>query len=392
MEELNMQNLSYFGFPTRIWFGPHVLEEKLPEIILKEKYGKALLLTDPGFSKTNSFKKITQTLEHAKVPFTIFSEVHGNPTEKDVLAGVATYKNNQCNWILGVGGGSPLDVAKAVRLMATHPGSILDYDETIGGTDKITSHIPPFVAIPTTSGTGSEVGRSSVITDVKTKTKKIIFSPHLLANWVIADPTLTVDLPAHITAATGMDALTHNIESYLAKGFHPMADGIALEGIKLVVKYLKRACENPQDIEARGGMLMASMMGAVAFQKGLGVTHSLAHPLSTLAGLHHGLSNGVMLVPAMKFNESACKDRLTEVSRAIYSALGQSQSPSSSAALAYLDELCTEIQIPKKLSAIGVQASLLEHLVEQAVHDPCYASNPKPVTRADFEKLYREAL
>lgn len=386
-----MAELSFFSFPTKIWFGAEALG-KLPEICGKEKYGKGLIVTDPGFARTPAYKSVVKTFEKASIPFAEYTEVEGNPTEKDVLNGVKAFNDGKCQWILGVGGGSPLDVAKAIRLMATHPGSVFDYDDAIGGYDKITANVPPFVAIPTTAGTGSEVGRSTVITDTRTKTKKIIFSPHLLANWVIADPLLTLDLPAKITAATGMDALTHNVESYLAKGFHPLADGIALEGIRYVAKYLSRAVHSPRDIEARGGMLVASLMGAVAFQKGLGVTHSLAHPLSTLAGMHHGLANGIMLVPAMKFNSDVSRERLTEISHVAHTAQGKTGKASAESAIAWFDDVCRDIGIPRKLPEAGVKESLFAELVDQAVHDTCHLSNPKPVTKRDIESLYRAAF
>lgn len=386
-----MSGINWFSFPTKICFGPDALS-KLPETVAKEKYGKCLLLTDPGFAKTPAYQAILNTLKKADIAFATFTEVQGNPTEKDVLAGVKAYRDGHCQWILGAGGGSPLDVAKAVRLMVTHPGNIFDYDDALGGYDKITANVAPLISIPTTAGTGSEVGRSTVIVDVKTKTKKIIFSPYLLSNYVFADPLLTVDLPAKITAATGMDALTHNVESYLAKGTHALADSIALGGIRLCVKSLKRAVENPKDIEARSDMLMASMMGAIAFQKGLGVTHSLAHPLSTIAGLHHGLSNGVMLVPAMKFNLEVSRERLTEISRIINSTLGRETKASAEAAIAYFEELCQDLKIPRKLTEAGVKTEMLAELVEQAIHDTCWHNNPKAVNKADFEKLYSEAM
>jgi alcohol dehydrogenase class IV len=387
-----MSGINWYSFPTKICFGAGALG-KLPETVAKEKWGRCLVVTDPGFAKTPAYKSVLSTLENAKIPFTAFTEVQGNPNEKDVIDGVRAFRDGKCQWILGVGGGSPLDVAKAIRLMVTHSGEIFDYDDATGGYDRIGPNVAPMIAIPTTAGTGSEVGRSTVIVNTKTKTKIIVFSPYLLANYVFADPELTFDLPAKITAATGMDAFTHNVESYLAKGIHPLADSIALGGIRLCVKSLKRACESPRDVEARADMLMSSMMGAIAFQKGLGVTHSLAHPLSTLAGLHHGLSNGIMLVPAMKFNADVSRDRLADVSRVINGVLGRDgDKPSAEAAIKYFEELCRSISIPRKLSDVGVSRSLLGELVEQAVHDTCWQNNPKPVSRGDFERLYSEAF
>lgn len=386
-----MAGISWFSFPTKICFGAESLS-KLPETVAKEKYGKCLIVTDPGFTKTNAYKTVTTTLEKAKIPYEVYSEVQGNPTEKDVYDGVKAFKSGGCHWILGVGGGSPLDVAKAIRLMVTHSGDIFDYDDAKDGWAKITANVAPFIAIPTTAGTGSEVGRSSVIVNTKTKTKIIVFSPYLLANYVFADPTLTFDLPAKITAATGLDAFTHNVEAYLAKGYHPLADSIALGGIKLVVKSLKRAVESPRDVDARADMLMASMMGAIAFQKGLGVTHSLAHPLSTLANVHHGLANGIMLIPAMKFNADIADQRLTDICRSIFAVQNRDAEASAEDAIHYFDQLCREVGIPKKLTEIGVSKDLLSELTEQAFHDTCWQNNPKPVTREELKQLYSEVF
>ncbi|MEW6057023.1 MAG: iron-containing alcohol dehydrogenase [Bdellovibrionota bacterium] len=386
-----MSQVNWYSFPTKICFGAEALSY-LPAVVAKESYGKCLIVTDAGFSKTPAYQKVLKTLESAGIAFEAFTGVQGNPTEQDVLAGRDAFKKTRCQWVLGLGGGSPLDVAKAIRLMATHSGSVFDYDDALGGCDKITSNVAPFVAIPTTAGTGSEVGRSTVIVDTNTKTKKIIFSPYLLANYVFADPLLTLDLPEKITAATGMDAFTHNIESYLAKGTHPIADSIALGGIRLVSRSLKKACKQPHDVAARADMLMASMMGAIAFQKGLGVTHSLAHPLSTLAGVHHGLANGVMLVPAMRFNSDVSEGRLTDISRLVNAELGRDVRASAENAIEYFSELRDAISIPRNLREVGVKESLVPELTEQAFHDTCWHNNPKPVTKKDLEALYRNAL
>lgn len=383
--------VNWYSFPTKICFGVDALAE-LPKTVAAQKLGKALIVTDAGFAGTRAYENVKATLDRAGIPFSAYAEVKGNPTEEDVNEGLARFNENNCKWILGVGGGSPLDVAKAIRLMATHEGDIFDYDDAKGGDSKITPNVAPFIAIPTTAGTGSEVGRSTVIVNTKTRVKTIIFSPYLMADFVFADARLTVDLPAKITAATGMDALTHNIESYLAKGTHLIADSIALGGIRLCVKSLKKAVEYPNDLEARGNMLMASMMGAIAFQKGLGVTHSLAHPLSTIAGLHHGLANGIMLATALRFNSDVAGARLTDISRVIIDALGRNDLPSAENGIRYVETLCGDIGLPRRLSDAGVNSGHLAALVEQAVTDTCWHSNPKPVTKHDFEKLYREIM
>jgi len=386
-----MAQTSWYSFPTKICFGEGAIEQ-LPAIVAKEKWGRGLIVTDKGFAATKAFKTVTSTLDRAGIGFAVYDSVQGNPEERDVTDGVEAFRKGDCRWVLGIGGGSPLDVAKAIRLMVTHSGRVFDYDDALGGSDKISSNVAPMVCVPTTAGTGSEVGRSTVIVDTVTRTKKIIFSPHLLANYVFADPALTTDLPARITAATGMDALTHNVESYLSKGHHPLADSIALGGIKLIARSLVRAVKEPQNMEARGDMLMASMMGAIAFQKGLGVTHSLAHPLSTLAGMHHGLANGIMLVPAMRFNSDVSAARLTDISRVVNAELGRDVKPTAENTIAWFGELCREIGIPNKLSDAGVNPDLIPALAEQAAQDGCWQCNPKPVTREDFERLYREAI
>src|SRR5579864_3989656 len=274
--------LSTFSFPTTIVFGPGSVA-RLPDELKKRNVARPLLVTDPGLQRTPVFAHIHQLVPNA----TVFTSVDPNPIEQNVLDGVAAYKQSACDGIIALGGGSPLDAAKAIRLLATHEGPLAGYDDNLDGSTRISSNVPPYVAIATTSGTGSEVGRSAVITIKATNRKTVIFSPYLIPSIALADPELTLDLPPHITAGTGMDAFTHNVEAYLAKGYHPMCDAIAIAGAKLVWDNLPRVMEQPHDLEARSNLLMAAMMGAVAFQKGLGAVHSLAHPLSTEIGRAH---------------------------------------------------------------------------------------------------------
>jgi alcohol dehydrogenase class IV len=275
-----------------------------------------------------------------------------------------------------------MDVAKAIAVLVFHPGKLFDYEDKPGA-KPIDAAIPPILALPTTAGTGSEVGRSTVISDDKTHAKKIVFSPKLMPAVVLADPELTLGLPPKVTAATGMDALTHCVESYLAKGYHPMADGIALEGVRLIARNLARAVEKGSDLEARGHMLMASMMGAVAFQKGLGITHSCAHALSTVHDLHHGLANGVMIPYCMEFNLANNREKFLALSQAV----GRT---GERGFLDWLRELRRQIGIPDKLSELGVRAA--EPLIEVAWNDPCHQCNPRSPTREDFLRLYKEAI
>jgi alcohol dehydrogenase class IV len=250
----------------------------------------------------------------------------------------------------------------------------------------VTGEVPYFVTVPTTCGTGSEVGRSTVIADDVTHEKKILFSPKLMAKKVFADPELTMALPSFVTAATGMDALTHNIEAYLAKGFSPLCDGVALEGIRLISQSLERATNNP-DLESRSKMMMGSLMGATSFQKGLGIVHSIAHPLSTVVDMHHGLANAIMLPYGMEFNKSVSAPRMTTMAQTI----GLKDS-SADAFIHWIHELNKKVHIPSKLSSQNVTTAHIEKLSALAVKDPCWSCNERPVTLNDFQELYTKAL
>jgi alcohol dehydrogenase class IV len=315
--------------------------------------------------------------------------VHANPVENDVREAALSFCEHKCDGIVAFGGGSALDTGKAARLLVKRPGFNLAkfYDETDW------SGLAPLVAIPTTAGTGSEVGRSSVITLEATRRKAVLFNPELLAKLVILDPELTVNLPAKLTAATGADALTHCIESYTCPVFHPMCDGIALEGIHLIVDALPRAYENGKDIDARGKMLVAAAMGAVAFQKDLGVVHSLAHPLSTICGLHHGLANALCLLAGMRF----CAARKPGLYRRIGVSCGLEVVNSSNAeadekTIAFMAQFLGRLGLNTRLREHGVKREQLDELVTQAFEDPCHKTNAVPVTAADLRKLYEEVL
>ena len=284
-------------------------------------------------------------------------------------------------------------MAKAIRLKTSHPLPLEDYDDLKNGGDKINAAMPPLIAIPTTAGTGSEVGRSSVISLKSTARKTVIFSPHLIPNVAIEDPELTLGLPSHITAATGMDAMTHNLEAYLAKGYHPMCDAIALRGVGIVNRHLRTAVRDGRNIEARTEMMAASMMGAVAFQKGLGTVHSLAHPLSTVAGLHHGLTNAILLPHVMRFNVPSARERLAEVAGALgVECRSLSPDQAAHAAIAAIEKLNEDIGIPKRLRDVGVREEMIPIMVPKAIQDGCHLLNPRETTAEDMENLYREAF
>lgn len=374
-----------FSFPTNIRFGINVVNE-LPAYLKANKLKYPLIVTDPVIKDLDFFKRIVRLLGNEGINATVFSDISKNPVKSDVLKGVEVFHGEECDSIVGIGGGAALDVARAVVLGAYHERDLFDYDDLIGGDKYVTEIVPHFVTIPTTSGTGSEVGRSAIISEDESKKKRILFSPKLMAQQVFADPVLTYDLPAHVTAATGMDALTHNMEAFIAKNFNPLCEGIALEGMRLVNENLERAVNNP-DETSRANMLMASMMGAIAFQKGLGVVHSLAHPLSSLLDTHHGLANAVNIPYGMKFNHAGFEQYFERIAKTL-----NLKETTGEAVVNRLFELNSNINIPHKLSAIGVKPEHIETLADLAFADFAHPNNPKPVSREDFKQLYLEAL
>ena len=388
-------SIERFSFPTTIHFGPGA--RRLVAAHLQEHgIARPLLVTDRGIAALPMLGALVADLPGLQVA--VFSEVFGNPVRSQVMAGAAAYNAHKADAVIGVGGGAALDVAKAIALMAHHDGDILDYAWDHPQVRAITQPIPWFVALPTTAGTGSEVGRSAVVSDDRTHVKKIIFSPLLLAKAVFADPELTLDLPAAITAATGMDALTHNVESYLSPAYHPMCDGIALEGVRIAAHALPRAVKDGRDLAARSAMMMSSLMGAVAFQKDLGAVHSCAHALSTVADLHHGLANGIMIDHVLRFNLPAATVKLAELAHAagVPGAEDGTTEARAIAFIAWLTTLKTALAIPAKLSdyhgARPVTRADIPRLVEIATADICHQTNPRPCTAADFQALFAAAL
>lgn len=362
-----------FSFPTQILFGPGAVAE-LPHELAKRSMRRPLLVTDRGLRRTAVFERVQALTPNAIV----FDAVDPNPLERNVTDGVEAYHAAGCDSVVAVGGGSPLDAGKAIRLKVTHEQPLADYDDLIGGDALITANIPPMIALATTAGTGSEVGRSTVITIAATNRKTVIFSPYLIPSLALNDPELTLDLPAHVTAGTGMDALTHNLEAYIAKGYHPICDAIALGGVKLCAEHLPRLAQNPRDLEARTAMMMASMQGAIAFQKGLGAAHSLAHPLSSECGMHHGTANAVVLPFVLEFNASAAAARLAEID----AILGQDG----------VRRLNALLGIKPRLRDYGVPEESLPLLAAKAIEDGCHQNNPRPCTQADLLALYRAAF
>jgi alcohol dehydrogenase class IV len=383
-----MGQLSIWSYPTRVLFGVGAVDETGNEV---KRLGaaRALIVTDKGVVAAGLVAPVEQALASAGIAMTLFTGVDPNPVEKNVHEGVDAYREAKADIIVAVGGGSPLDVGKIIRLKArpgVHERPLVEYDDATGGDAYITANLPPMLALPTTAGTGSEVGRSGVVTLDANSRKTVIFSPHLMANAAILDPELTTSMPARTTAATGFDALTHCLEAYVSTGDHPMADAIALGGLRLVSEHLETAVKKPTDLAARGGMLKAAMMGAVAFQKGLGACHSLAHPLSNLCGLHHGLANALCLPAVIDFNASVAEARLSEVARAL------GAEPSSRGLADKLRALRRSIGLIESLGAAGVKSDQLEQLADGALADACHRSNPRPCTRDDLLSLYRTSL
>lgn len=377
--------ISTFNFPTKIRFGAGVVDE-LADYLKDNGLSKPLIVTDPVVANLPFLKRIVENLRLKGISSEVFSDIHKNPVKSDVYKGDEAYYASERDSIIGIGGGAAMDVARAILLRINHREDLFKYDDLIGGDIYVTNDVPHFITIPTTSGTGSEVGRSAIIADDETHQKKILFSPKLLAKIVFADPLLTMDLPPFVTAATGMDALTHNMEAFVAKMYHPICEGIALEGISLIHNSLEKAVLNP-DVDSRSKMLLGSMMGAIAFQKGLGVVHSLAHPLSSLLDTHHGLANAVNIPYGMKFNIAGFEDKFRRIARTL-----DLKDETGEAVVQYLFDLNSRINIPHRLRDIGVKEEHIETLADLAIADFAHPNNPKPVSREDFKALYLEAL
>jgi len=374
-----------YNFPTTIRFGAGSSKE-LGDYLIKNNLSTPLIVTDRTVEQLDFFDEILRDLTKKNISAEVFSDIHKNPVKSDVYRGTDAYDATKRDSIIGIGGGAALDVARAIVLRVNHREDLFKYDDLIGGDIYVTNEVPHFITIPTTAGTGSEVGRSAIIADDETHQKKILFSPKLLAKIVFADPLLTMELPSFVTAATGMDALTHNMEAYLAKMPHPLCEGIALEGISLISQSIEKAVNKP-DIESRSKMLIASLMGAVAFQKGLGVVHSLAHPLSSLLDTHHGLANAVNIPYGMEFNIAGFEDKFKRIARTL-----ELKEETGEAVVKYLFEMNDKIRIPHKLRDIGVKQEHIETLSDLAIADFAHPNNPKPVSREDFRQLYTKAL
>ena len=374
-----------WNYPTTMWVG----ENRIKDISLACKtlnIKRPLLVTDSDLANSEIVKK---TLEHLNISAEIYSNVKGNPTGTNVIEGVNFYKKKNCDGVIAFGGGSGLDVGKAIAFMSGQTLSIWEFEDIGDNWKKANSeNIAPIIAVPTTAGTGSETGRASVILNEETGVKKIIFHPKFLPSIVILDPILTVGLPPKITAATGMDALAHNLEAYCAPGFHPMADGIALEGIKLIKDWLLEAVSNGSNVEARMNMLTAASMGSTAFQKGLGAIHSLSHPINALNNIHHGLSNAIFMPYVLTFNKDKIESKIIKICKYL-----EFEEKSFEAFLKWVLNLRKDLNIPHKLSEVIDEKDFdLDRLSKLALDDPSTGGNPKKLNLNDMKIMYQHSM
>ena len=376
-----------WNYPTSVWVGENRIKD-LSVACKNLKISSPLFVTDKDLINLEMTKTIILEVKKKFTNLAIFSNFSGNPIGENVEEGVLKFKKSKCDGVIAFGGGSGLDVGKAIAFMSAQSRPIWDFED-IGDYWKRANekNIAPIIAVPTTAGTGSETGRASAIINKKTGVKKIIFHPKFLPSIVILDPVLTVNLSPRLTAATGMDALAHNLEAFCAPGFHPMADGIAIEGMKLIKKSLIKAVNNGKDLEARADLLAAASMGSTAFQKGLGAIHSLSHPINAQFNVHHGLSNAIFMPYVLTFNKTLIEDRI--ISICDYLKLEKS----FQSFLNWVLDLRKELNIPHKLSeVIDVKKINLEQLSKMALEDPSTASNPKKMTIDDMKILYEHSI
>ena len=381
-----MLQTTNWNYPTAIWFGDNRIKDI--SIALKQLNIKnPLIVTDDALVKLPIMQDLTKALEEANIPFSIFSDVQPNPTGINVENGVKTYKQNKNDGVIAFGGGSALDAGKTIAFMSGQTLSVWDFEDVGDNWSQADENgIAKTIAIPTTAGTGSEVGRATVITDSVNHAKKIIFHPKMLPSIVILDPVLTYNLPKHITAWTGIDALVHSIEAYCAPGFHPMADGIAIEAIRLIKENLIKAYKNPTNKDARAYMLVAAMMGATAFQKGLGSVHSIAHQLGGLYNMPHGLANSIILPYALEQNSSAIKDKMEKLCEYL-----NIPNPSTKSFIDYILDLRKNLEIPHTLKEAKITNTKADDIGTAAYNDPSTSTNAKKIDANDLKNLFLAA-
>jgi alcohol dehydrogenase class IV len=375
---------SIFTFPNRIVFGAGALRW-LPEELRRLNVRRPMVVTDAGLTASGLADAAVGLLESPVV----FDEVQANPAEADVARGVERFRASGCDGLVGLGGGSPIDAAKAIRLLHSHPGALADYDVTQGGLEKITADMVPMAAVPTTAGTGSEAGRGALIQAPATGRKIAVLSPYLLPSVAVCDPDLTLTLPPALTAGTGMDALTHCLESYLSTTYHPVCDGIAVEGLRFLFRGLETAVHDGADREARSSTMMGALLGGISFHKGLGVVHALSHALGSEGRVHHGTLNAVLLAHALRFNREAAEPRMTELAARV----GLGRAGDGPGHLITLVELImARMPLPRRLGQVdGLSRDRIGDYARLAMLDHCRLTNPRPCTQANLEELLDRA-
>ena len=382
-----MKNFNW-NYPTTMWVGEDRIKD-LGKACKQLNMKKPLLVTDGDLAKTKMVSSILEQLKIEGFEINIFSNIVSNPTGSNVNEGVKIYHNNKNDGVIAFGGGSGLDVGKAVAFMSGQDLPIWEFEDVGDNWKKANNEkIASIIAVPTTAGTGSETGRASVILNEDTGVKNIIFHPKFLPSIVILDPMLTIDLPAKLTAATGMDALAHNLEAFCANGFHPMADGIALEGMRLIEKNIITAFKNGSNIEARMNMLTAATMGSTAFQKGLGAIHSLSHPVNALYNIHHGLSNSIFMPYVLTFNKDVIEDKIINICHYL-----ELKNKSFDGFIDWILKIRIDLNMPHKLSEVIVEKDFdIERLSKMALEDPSTGGNPKKLTLDDMKLMYKHSM
>ena len=386
--------IEYYSFPTRIIHGEGALNAFVEELKAFQD-GPYLFVVDKGLIELGLADKVLQRFAENHFSVEVFSGFSGNPKESEVLAGANAFHAMGAKTLISMGGGSAMDMAKAIGVLATHDGNLLDYDDAKGGDKNITNPLPINYAIPTTAGTGSEVGRSSVIVSEETGRKVIVFHPDMLPRIAVLEPTLSQGLPAGLSAATGIDAFTHNLEAFLAKGYHPMADAIACQGMRMVVSALPKAVANGQDLDARSTMLLAASMGATAFQKGLGLVHSLAHPMSTHYGTHHGLANAILLEPVLGWQVMHRIDDFSADLKVRYGVVVEllgSKTSDWQSLPELLGDFVRSLGLNTSLVDAGLKSDNIKSLAAEAFADGCHASNPIVVSQGEIEAIFASCL
>ena len=389
MMDFPPDRIGEMSYPTRVSFGNGAIS-RLPEHLERLRAKRPLLVTDAGVAKAGLVQRVAGVLRQAGLAHELFDQVESDPTEKVVLSGLERYRSGKCDGLIALGGGSPLDAAKLIRLLTTHEPPLSRYDGARAGDQQVQDNLPPLVAVPTTAGTGSEVSPSAVVTLKDSRRKMVISSPFLMPEAAICDPQLTVGLPPGLTASTGMDAFAHCLEAFVSSGFHPLADAVAIDGISRVMRSLETAFQDGKNLTARADMMVAAMEGAMALQKGLGACHSLAQALTPVSGVHHGLASAICLPAVLEFNRASCTARLARVAVAMGDNSLARQEVLAGNAVERVRKLNARIGIPARLREVGVKEADLAQIARTAFEDASHHANPRRCTEDDLLALARE--